>query len=321
MMSRNIMIFFLTGWMLTGCTSREEVHPVGQFFPVSDRFRDVIPEETLVERMGIGFEFTEGPVWHPDGYLVFSDIPASIIYRWNGKKYDTFRQPSGHSNGLLFEPDGSLLACEHGSRSITRYSPEGESEVLVDSYRGKKLNSPNDLCRSSDGSLFFTDPPWGLEGRNDDPEKELPFNGVFRWQRGRLKLVDSTLSGPNGIALSPDEHYLYVANMETGMVDGEMVNQMQWLRYTLGGDGKVVARDLFFSIVDPSLPGSPDGMKVDRNGNLFLTGPGGILVVDKAGTLLGTIGIPIPATNLAFGPREREIYVTARSTLYRVRLK
>ncbi len=307
--------------LLSGCRTKERVFPVGEFLPENERFREVVPEGAIIERIGINFEFTEGPAWHPRGFLVFSDIPGNTIYRWTGKRFVSFRDSSNQSNGLLFMAGGDLLACEHASRSITRLSPEGKLTTLVDSYRGLRLNSPNDLCRSSLGALYFTDPPWGLAGLNADPEKDLPFNGVFRWDRGQLTLIDSTLSWPNGIALSPDEKYLYVANMEILQEEGEEQYDVFWLRYTLNGKGEAVKKEVFFRAVDTTLPGGPDGMKVDRNGNLFVTGPGGILVLDGAGTHLGTISLPVPATNLAFGPKEYELFVTARSTVYRITME
>lgn len=317
-----VSIFLIVGGaLLFGCRAKEEVHPIGEFLPESDRFWEVVPRGAVIERIGINFEFTEGPAWHPKGYLVFSDIPGNTIYEWTGKKFVTFRDSSNNANGLLFKHGGDLLACEHGSRSITRFSPEGKLTTLVDSYQGRRLNSPNDLCRSTSGAIYFTDPPWGLPERNSDPEKELPYNGVFRWKDGDMSLIDSTLSWPNGIALSPDERYLYVANMEIVRENGTDQYDVFWMRYTLNENGETVDKRVFFRATDTSLPGGPDGMKVDQNGNLFVTGPGGILVLDTAGTHLGTISIPIPATNLAFGPKEREIFVTARSTVYRITME
>lgn len=311
----------MAGGLLFGCKAKEEVFPVGEFLPESDKFWEVVPHGAVIERIGINFEFTEGPAWHPNGFLVFSDIPGNTIYQWTGKKFVSFRDSSNQSNGLLFTAGGDLLACEHASRSITRYSPEGKLTTLVDSYMGKKLNSPNDLCRSLSGAIYFTDPPWGLSELNSDPEKELPYNGVFRWKNGAVTLIDSTLSWPNGIALSPDERYLYVANMEILQENGEEKYDVFWMRYSLNANGEPVDRKIFYRATDTTLPGGPDGMKVDRNGNLFVTGPGGILVLDSAGTHLGTMSIPIPATNLAFGPRERDLYVTARSTVYRISME
>jgi len=311
----------MVGLLLYACKSKEEIFPIGEFLPESDRFWEVVPRGAVIERIGINFEFTEGPAWHPNGFLVFSDIPGNTIYQWTGKKFVSFRDSSKQSNGLLFTAGGDLLACEHASRSITRYSPEGKLTTLVDSYMGKKLNSPNDLCRSLSGAIYFTDPPWGLSELNSDPEKELPYNGVFRWKNGAVTLIDSTLSWPNGIALSPDERYLYVANMEILQENGEEKYDVFWMRYSLNANGEPVDRKIFYRATDTTLPGGPDGMKVDRNGNLFVTGPGGIMVLDSAGTHLGTMSIPIPATNLAFGPRERDLYVTARSTVYRISME
>lgn len=307
--------------VISGCFSRKDRHQIGTFIPENERFWEVIPRNAVVERIGIAFEFTEGPAWHPDGFLIFSDIPANTIYRWTGKKYRIFRNPSHQANGLLVEPDGAIVACEHESRSLTRYPPVGGQTVLADRFRGKRLNSPNDLCKSSTGCIYFTDPPWGLPLTNEDPDKELPFNGVFRLYNDSLTLIDSTLSWPNGIALSPDERYLYVANLEIIRVNGEDQYQVFWMRYTLNERGEAEEKTIFFTASDTSLPGGPDGMKVDKTGNLFLTGPGGILVVDAEGTHLGTISIPEPATNLAFGPKEKELYITARSTVVRMNLK
>lgn len=315
------MICLMAGAVLIGCAPREEPLRVGKFLDTDQRFWDVIPKGSYMERIGIAFEFTEGPAWHPSGYLIFSDIPASKIYRWTGRKYVVFRDSSNQSNGLLVERGGALLACEHGSRSLVRITPEGNRQVLADRYLGRRLNSPNDLCRSSTGILYFTDPPWGLPLLNEDPEKELPFNGVYMLKNGNLTLIDSTLSWPNGIALSPDQTSLYVANMEIKGEPGAEQYDVFWMRYRLNELGFPVSSEVFYRAEDPSLPGGPDGMKVDRLGNLFLTGPGGILVVSEEGTLLGTIEVPFPPSNLAFGPREKEIYITARTDLYRVVFK
>lgn len=318
---RVLICLILSGMILFGCRAKEKVFPLGELFAESERFWEVVPRGAVIERIGMNFEFTEGPAWHPKGFLVFSDIPGNTIYRWTGRKFVVYRDSSNNSNGLLFMNDGDLLACEHGSRSITRYSPTGKLTTLVDSYRGSRLNSPNDLCRSLSGTIYFTDPPWGLADLNDDPEKEIPFNGVYRWKNGETFLIDSTLSWPNGIALSPDERYLYVANMEIIQENGEERYDVFWMRYGLNESGEVVAREVFFRALDTTQPGGPDGMKVDSRGNLFVSGPGGILVLDRDGEHLGTISIPIPATNLAFGPREKELFITARSTVYRVTME
>ena len=307
--------------LVAGCKRQEEIHPIGEFLPESEAFWNVVPREAVIERIGIAFEFTEGPTWHPRGYLVLSDIPANTIYQWTGKKFVVFRQPSKEASGLLFESGGDLLACEHESRSITRMSPTGMLTTVVDHYQGKRLNSPNDLCQSSLGAIYFTDPPWGLPELNNDPGKEIPFSGVYKWHHGELTLIDSTLSWPKGIALSPDENYLYVANVEILETDGEDQYDAFWMRYRLNAAGEVEDKSVFYRAPDTSLPGGPDGMKVDQLGNLFVTGPGGILVLNTAGNHLGTISLPIPPTNLAFGPKEQELFVTARSTVYRITME
>jgi gluconolactonase len=309
--------------IIAGCARREEPRKVGKLEAVDDRFWDVIPKDSYLERIGIAFEFTEGPAWHTSGHLIFSDIPASKIYRWTGRKYEVFRDSSHQSNGLLVEPGGALLACEHGSRSVARYTPEGSRQVMADQYQGRRLNSPNDLCRSTTGTIYFTDPPWGLPQLNEDPDKELPFNGVYMLKNGRLSLIDSTLSWPNGIALSPDESALYVANVEITGEPGPEAGEVDafWVRYRLNEGGTPVGRDVFYRAEDTTLPGGPDGMEVDRAGNLFVTGPGGILVLSPDGTLLGTIEVPMIPSNMTFGPREQELYITARTNLYRLVFK
>jgi gluconolactonase len=307
--------------LLCGCSGGSEPHTVGEFVPEHEHFWEVVPRGSYGERIGTAFEFTEGPAWHPEGYLVFSDIPSSRIYRWTGRKYHVLVDSSNQSNGLWVEPGGALLVCEHGSRTVSRYSVNGDREVMASHYLGRRLNSPNDLCRSTRGVLYFTDPPWGLPDLNEDPAKELPFNGVFMLKNGHLACIDSSLSWPNGIALSPDERFLYVANVETGPAGGEEEVNAFWIRYHLDARGEVLRREVFYRAEEPFLPGGPDGMTVDRAGNLFLTGPGGILVVNPEGKKLGTIQMPDIPSNLAFGPRERELYVTARSNLYRIVLK
>ena len=321
MFHRRILDLLIFALLLPGCKADETGIQVGTFHAKSERFRELVSPDAMAERIGIRFEFTEGPTILPGGDLLFSDIPENTIYRFKGKKFEEFRKPSMNANGLLALRDGSVLACEHGSRSLTRIAPDGSASILADSFRGKRLNSPNDLCRSSQGLIFFTDPPWGLPDRNEDPAKELSFNGVYMLRNGELSLLDSTLSWPNGIALSPNERYLYVANFEGSPASDSSEWEAFWMRYELDSRGKVISRSKFFQAPDLSLPGGPDGMKVDKNGNLFATGPGGILVIAPDGEHLGTIGLPLPPSNLAFGPGEKTLYVTARSTLVRIKLR
>ena len=318
---KKLTVIALIGLLIVACRQKDPNENIGTLHAESEDFYRVVPKDALIENVGVLFEFTEGPAWHRDGYLIFSDIPANRIMGMMGRNFDVFREPSGNSNGLLVEKSGSVIACEHGSRSLTEYATDGTLTTLADNYKGARFNSPNDLCKSSSGVIYFTDPPWGLPDKNEDPAKEIPFNGVFMLKDGVVSLVDSTLSWPNGIALSPDEKYLYVANFENEKVDGKDNYEAFWVRYELNIEGEVVDRSIFFKAPDTTLPGGPDGMKVDARGNLFATGPGGILVISPDGSYLGRIELPIPPSNLAFGPKEHELYVTARSTIVKVTLK
>lgn len=320
-MKRNFLSILVLCLVLAGCSSRQSQENIGDFQAHDNQFWNVVPRDARADRIGIDFEFTEGPAWHPGDYLIFSDIPASRIYRWEGLRHVVFREPSRQANGLLVTDDRLVIACEHGSRSVT-ITTAGDSLIRkADRYRGRRFNSPNDLCMAADGTIYFTDPPYGLPEGNSDPSREIPFNGVYRWKGDTVTLVDSTLSWPNGIALSPDQRYLYVANYEMEQVDGRESRNVFWVRYTLDDRGSVTKKEVFFTAPDPSLPGGPDGMKVDGEGNLFMTGPGGILVVSPAGKHLGTIGLPLSPSNLAFGPKGNELFVTARSNVFRIVLR
>jgi len=250
------------------------------------------PVETVAE----GFKFTEGPVWLPGEGLVFSDIPADTI--WRADK-TVFRQPSGKSNGLAVDGEGRLIACEHWNRRVTRTEKDGAITVLADQYLGRRLNSPNDLVVRSDGTVFFTDPPYGLEKR----EAELPFNGVYAVAPdGAVKLLSVYFKRPNGIALSPDEKTLYVADTELRLVQA----------FHVGEDGTLSNSRLFCKV-----PG-PDGMKVDEQGNLWVTADG-VWVFRQDGEHLATIEIPQRPANCAFGDDDgMTLYVTARTGVYKV---
>ncbi len=284
---------------------------------------DLLGPNAVLERVATGFEFTEGPVWSPDGALLFSSPNTNQIYRWSPTGAVTvFRSHSGYagvdigryhqpgSNGLTFDPQGRLTLCQHGNRQVLRVEPHGNVTVVADRYDGKRLNSPNDLVYRSDGTLFFTDPPFGLPDGFDDPKKELPFSGVFMVRDGLVTLLDDTLSGPNGIALSPDDRYLYVGNWDAAH---KVVR-----RYDLAGGGAPL------DLVDlGSAPGDDaiDGIKVDVLGNLYVCGPGGLWVIGADGARLGTIRLPEEPHNLAWGDQDgRTLYVTALSSVYRLRM-
>ncbi len=287
--------------------------------------REIVPPGCEVERIASGFFFTEGPIWTPDGSLLFSDIPANRIYRWTEESGVTvFREKSGWagepnppfqlgSNGLTLDGEGRLCVCEHGNRRVTRIEPDGTAQVLADRWDGRRLNSPNDLVFSSAGTLYFTDPPYGLPGRDKDPARELDFFGVYCWHDGGLRLLHTGLSRPNGLAFSPDEKYLYVANSDP--------DRRIWVRFEVHSDGTLNAGEVFFDATSFREPGNPDGLKVDRAGNLYCTGPGGIWIFTLAGLHLGTLQFPEVPANCAWGGEDaRTLYVTARTGVYRISL-
>jgi gluconolactonase len=286
----------------------------------------LVPADTRIEKLADGFLFTEGPVWVPDGYLLFSDPNANIIYRWSDDEgLSIFRTKSGYaggdigeykqpgSNGLAVDPQGRLTINEHGNRRVSRLEANGVLTVLADRHEGQRLNSPNDLVYASDGSLYFTDPPFGLPRVFDDPRKETPYSGVYRWSRGTLQLVSQDLTGPNGIALSPDEKYLYVGNWDD--------HKKVVMRYEVAPTGALANGIVFFDMTSAPGEDAIDGVKVDRLGNVYVSGPGGLWIVSPAGQHLGTVITPEHAHNFAWGDRDgRTLYITARSGLYRMRL-
>jgi len=286
----------------------------------------IVPSQARLERVAGGFEFTGGPVWTRDGALLFSSPSTNTIYRWAPAGVVTvFRPKSGYagadigrypqpgSNGLTFDPDGRLTICQHGNRRVIRVEPHGNTSVLADRYDGKRLNSPSDLVYGSDGTLYFTDPPFGLPATFADPKKELPFSGVFRVRDGVISLVTAELAGPNGIALSPDERHLYVGNRDP---DRKIV-----MRYTLDSAGSVTAGEEFFDMTSAKGEDAIGGLKVDTAGNLYVCGPAGIWFVSPGGDHLGTLRLPESPHNLAWGDEDaRTLYITALTSIYRIRL-
>src|SRR5215831_9983383 len=287
----------------------------------------IVPADAKIEKIAGGFQFTEGPVWHPDGYLLFSDPNNNVIYRWSPLgQVSVYRTKSGYkgidigeyhqpgSNGLTLDRDGRLTINEHGNRRVTRLEKNGVLTVLADRHEGKRLNSPNDLVYRSDGALFFTDPPFGLPKVYDDPRKELPFSGVFCLCQGKLRLVSRDLNGPNGLAFSPDKKYLYVGNWDAA--------KKVVMRYPVRPDGTLEKGEVFFDMTAAPGQDALDGMKIDRAGNLYVTGPGGVWILSADGKHLGTIKGPEQPHNLAWGDDDgRTLYFAALTSIYRMRLK
>jgi gluconolactonase len=292
-----------------------------------DRSLDrIVPPDVPLEKLAGGFQFTEGPVWHPDGYLLFSDPNANTIYRWSPEgSVSVFRTKSGYSgfdighyhqpgsNGLTLDRHGLLTINEHGNRRVTRLERTGKITVLADRYDGKRLNSPNDLVYRSDGSLYFTDPPFGLPKTFDDPRKELPFSGVYMLRDGQVTLLTKELSGPNGIAFSPDEKYLYVDNWD--------LKRKVLMRFEVNADGTLANGKVFYDFTGDPEPVALDGIKVDVEGNVYVSAPGGVWILSPAGKPLGRILPPEHDANFAFGDADaKSLYLTASTGLYRIRV-
>jgi len=293
--------------------------------PVLDQ---IVASDVAVERVAGGFVFTEGPVWSADGSLLLSSPNTNVIYRWHpsgrvtvgrsksgysGVDIGRFTQPG--SNGLTFDPQGRLTICQHGNRRVIRVEPHGNVTVMADRFEGHRLNSPNDLVYRSDNTLFFTDPPFGLPGTFDDPDKELPFSGVFAVRDGRrVSLVTDELEGPKGLAFSPDERYLYVGNWDP---ERKVV-----MRYELGRGDHPIGASVLFDMTGADGEDAIGGLKVDQGGNVYACGPRGIWVISPTGECLGVLRLPEAPHNLSWGDGDgRTLYVTALTSVYRIRLR
>jgi len=303
----------------------EKPAAVGSIVRLDPALDALVPKDAQIEKLADGFTFTEGPIWRPSGVLWFSDVVGNVVRQWSpdGKVTEIFN-PGGYDgnslpaggfngpNGMTADKDGAVLLCQHGNRRIVRISKEMKVSTLVDKFGGKKLNSPNDLVYRSDGSLYFTDPPYGLPKQDSDPAKELKFNGVFRMANGKLQVVIKDLTRPNGIAFSPDQKTLYVANSDE--------KHKVWMAYDVADTGTVSNGRVFADVTAEKEEGVPDGMKVDERGNIFATGPGGIWVFSPAGKHLGTIKTPQVPANCNWGDDWKSLYITARTGLYRIKL-
>ncbi len=275
------------------------------------RLASIIPPDGRLERIATGFQFTEGPVWNAsDGSLLFSDIPANRIYKWSPDKGVTvFRDPSGNSNGLTYDKESRLIACEHGNRWLSRIEKDGSYTVLADRFRGKRLNSPNDVVVKSDGTIYFTDPPYGIQPE----QQELPFQGVFRFkpETKELTLLVDDFNKPNGLAFSLDETVLYIADSS---------DRRHIRAFDVNHDG-TLSNSRVFAEIRSKLPGNPDGMKVDVEGHLYVSAAGGVWVFSDEGERMGVIKTPEIPANCAFGDKDwKSLYITARTSVYHIRL-
>ena len=301
---------------------------IGKIERADPRFDELIPKDATIEKLAEGFKWTEGPVWIPGmKFLLFSDIPNNAIIEWSesgGAR--SFMKPAGYTgatprggesgtNGLALDRKGRLVMCQHGDRRIVRVEKDGRWTTLVDKYEGKRLNSPNDLVFKSNGDLYFTDPPYGLAKGSDDPARELSFCGVYRVSTDRkVTLLTDQMTRPNGIGFSPDEKTLYVAQSDP--------EKAVWMAFPVKPDGTIGEGRVFFDStpwVQEKLPGLPDGLKIDKKGNLFATSPGGVSVFSPDGTFLGRINTGVPTSNCRFGGDGSTLYITANTWLCRIR--
>ena len=325
--------------LLSGCATDAPHRQLGWVERRSPTLDALVADGARFEVLAEGFEWSEGPLWIADGgYLIFSDIPPNRVMQWRaGAGVTTDLDQSGYlgptprpghtapdepgSNGLLLDPQGRLVLCQHGERQVGRMTaplsaPAPRYEAVADAFDGKRFNSPNDGVFHKNGDLYFTDPPYGLTRKMQDPEKDLPFQGVYRCGKdGTVTLLTKHMSRPNGIAFSPDYRTLYVANSDP--------KRAVWMAFPVLKDGALGEGRVLFDATPLAgqLKGLPDGIKVDRQGNLFATGPGGVLVLTPGGEHLGTLCTGEATSNCAFGDDGRSLFVTADRFLLRIRLE
>ncbi|HWB08158.1 MAG TPA: SMP-30/gluconolactonase/LRE family protein [Pirellulales bacterium] len=325
-------LFFL--WFCRSLPSAAEgftYEKIGEIERLDPRLDNLIAPEVHLEKLADGFDWAEGPVWdRQEGSLLFSDVPNNCVNQWNERKgLKQFLSPSGYtgkkprkgepgSNGLLFDAQGRLVLCQHGDRRVARLEGKNRFVTLAAKYKGKRLNSPNDGAFKTNGDLYFTDPPYGLEQGAEDPTRDLDFCGVYRLDaKGKLTLLTDELTRPNGIAFSPDEKLLYVAQSDP--------EDPIWKVFDVADDGTISGGRVFFDAAvlarDESNKGLPDGLKVDEKGNLFATGPGGVLVLSPKGEHLGTLRTGEATANCAWGGDGSTLYITADRYLMRIRTK
>jgi gluconolactonase len=302
---------------------------LGSIERLDPRFDALVPKDAVIEVLASGFEWAEGPVWvKKEGAVLFSDIPRNRVNRWKqGEGLSVYLEPAGFtgpsaygnergSNGLTLDRQGNLISCEHGDRRVSRLTPGGGKRTVADNYKGKRFNSPNDVAVHSSGALYFTDPPYGLPKGFDDERRELGFCGVYRvTPDGAVTLLCDTMTRPNGICFSPDEKRLYVAQSDP--------EAPIWKVFNVKADGTLDEGKTFFDgtkLFKERKKGLPDGLKVDTQGNVFATGPGGVLVLAADGTHLGTILTGQATANCGFGDDGKTLYMTADSHLCRIKL-
>ena len=304
---------------------------VGKVVVSQPQLNNIIDPNEKIEKLAEGFQFIEGPVWHPNGYLLFSDPNANVIYKYSPitKNVEVYITKSGYtgtnigkihqpgSNGLTLDNNGQLYVCQHGNRQVIKHERKGPITVIANKHNGKRLNSPNDLVFKSDGTLYFTDPPYGLEKAYDDSKKETSYQGVYRVKKGKVELLSDTVGGPNGIAFSPDENFLYISNWDIR----DVMNSKKLYRFPVNKDGTLGKMELFYEMNQTNEAEALDGIKVDLQGNVYVSAPGGVWILSSEGTLLGKIVGPERPANMAWGDVGKTLYLAAHTGLYKIRTK
>jgi gluconolactonase len=337
-MKINLHIVTLCFLVCVACTGTKDQPSValGSIERTDDAINSLINADAEIELLGEGYSWSEGPLWIASkNMLLFTDVPNNIIHKWTEKNgVEVFLTPSGYTgttptvsrepgaNGLTLDNQGNLLMCQHGDRRISRYEgtfdkPEPKFTTLADRFDGKRLNSPNDLVMRSNGDIFFTDPPYGFKQLDNDPDKEIPFNGVYRiGADGKVTMLVDSLTKPNGIALMPDEKTLIVANSDPA--------KAIWYAFDIGEKDSLSNARVFYdatSLVNDENKGLPDGFKIDANGNVFASGPGGIWIFDKVGKVLGKVRLPNATANCELSDDGKTLFITSGANLLRLKMR
>lgn len=313
------------------CRVAEESQTIGSIDRIDAALDDIIDADAPIEVLSQGYEWSEGPLWiESEKMLVFSDVPTNTVYKWTeSDSIEVYLKPSGYtgeassysdeqgSNGLALSVDGKLVLCQHGDRRLALMdgpvnSPQSRFTTVADNYQGKKFNSPNDVAVRNNGDYFFTDPPYGMP---KNQTQEIPFQGVYKVSNGTVTLLVDSITRPNGIAFTPDERRLLIANSDP--------NKAIWYSFDVTESGQLTNAKIFFDATTAakSEAGLPDGLKIDKRGNVFATGPGGIWIFNSAGKLLGKIKIPAATANCALSADEKTLYITADSYLLRLKMR
>jgi gluconolactonase len=324
----------ISGLLLFSCNASKEVKTIGSIERIDPAINDIISENAVVEILADGYDWTEGPLWiESQKMLLYSDVPKNVVHKWTEENgAEVYLTPSGYtgtaptksgepgSNGLVLDNDGRLVLCQHGDRRISRMDapldqPKSAFTALAAGYEGKKFNSPNDVVFRSNGDLFFTDPPYGLPTQDEsDPTKEILFQGVYKVSAdGKITLLIDSLTRPNGIVLTPDEKTIIVANSDP--------KKAIWYAFDLAENDSVTNARVFYNATGEKENGSPDGLKIDKNGNVFASGPGGIWIFNKDAKVIGKIKIPANTANCAFADNDKTLYITSDNYLLRIKLR